>query len=231
MGTKNDKEQTYPLVYFLDGQNLYDAAGAFGGIEWSLDEVARGLAQSGGPKAIFVGIDNGCGNRIEEYTFCQGDVSKNEQKEVIGGGASKHLDFIRMDVDPLIRRRFRTDNNPAVLVGSSLGGLFGLWSALAHPETFRAIGALSPSIWWSDLAIVNSPFSGSDQSRPRLWVDMGTHEGDESIHHLWLAFQRLKEHGWDTATNLRCVVVRGGVHNESAWADRLPAILRYLLAN
>jgi predicted alpha/beta superfamily hydrolase len=228
-GYEREPKQTYPLVYFLDGQNLYNAAGAFGGIEWSLDEVALRLAGSGGPKAIFVGIDNGCGDRIQEYTFCEGDISKDGKKELVGGGASKHLDFIRLDVDPLVRRKFRVNEEPAVLVGSSLGGLFGLWTALAHPETFRAIGALSSSIWWSDQAIVNEPFLGNETTRPRLWVDMGTNEGEDSIHHLWLAYQRLKELGWNGETNLRCVVVRGGTHNESAWADRLPAILRYLL--
>src|SRR2546428_13649028 len=33
----------YPVLYLQDGQNIFDAATAFGGVEWGMDETAQRL--------------------------------------------------------------------------------------------------------------------------------------------------------------------------------------------
>src|SRR5258708_36850908 len=49
----------YPVLYLNDGQNLFEASTAFGGVEWrgggTVDRVGRG---GDGPPTIFLGIDN-----------------------------------------------------------------------------------------------------------------------------------------------------------------------------
>ena len=36
-------ERRYPVLYLHDGQNVFDAATAFGGVEWGVDETAQRL--------------------------------------------------------------------------------------------------------------------------------------------------------------------------------------------
>ena len=40
-GYRRATRQRYPVFYLHDGQNLFDAATAFGGTEWNVDETAQ----------------------------------------------------------------------------------------------------------------------------------------------------------------------------------------------
>ena len=254
-----DPHRSFPVVYCLDGQNCFDASTAYGGVEWSLDDVALQLEAEGGEPCILVGVDNGEGRRMYEYSFCpppraaeaedddesgamstddastkaKGKAKKKAKPKPPsgppeGGGAKEHLDFILYDVVPLIRERFRVEPGPGSLVGSSMGGLFGLWAAIAHPGAFRSVGVVSPSVWWANEAVLRLPLG--DGPRPRVWIDMGTREGRTSVQQFRAAIRRLEDLGWSQDQNLMPLLVEGGTHHESAWADRAGSIMRYLLA-
>jgi predicted alpha/beta superfamily hydrolase len=267
-----DPHRNFPLVFCLDGQNCFDASTAYGGVEWSLDDVALQFEAEGGQPSILVGVDNGESRRMYEYSFCppprppQAEEVDEEKEDTAdadaseaagttsketasaskpkpakkaakprpppeapeGGGAKEHLDFILYDVVPLIRERFRVEPGPASLVGSSMGGLFGLWAAVAHPGAFRSIGVVSPSVWWANEAVLRLPLG--DGPRPRVWIDMGTREGRTSVQQFRAAVRRLTDLGWTEGTDLCPLLVEGGTHHESAWADRAGSIMRFLLA-
>src|ERR1700685_2462421 len=58
----------YPVFYLNDGQNLFEAMTAFGGVEWQVDESADRLIREGEiPPLIIVGIDNTGKDRLREY--------------------------------------------------------------------------------------------------------------------------------------------------------------------
>src|SRR5688572_1240185 len=60
--------ERYPVLYFQDGQNLFDARTAFAGVEWQLDETSDRLVRAGEiAPAICVGISN-TPDRAAEYT-------------------------------------------------------------------------------------------------------------------------------------------------------------------
>src|SRR6478672_12381135 len=42
-GYRRFSTQRYPVLYLHDGQNVFDAATAFGGVEWGVDETAQEL--------------------------------------------------------------------------------------------------------------------------------------------------------------------------------------------
>ena len=213
------KDRHYPIVYFLDGQNVFDASTAFGGVEWCLDEIIHQLEEEGEEPPILVGIDNGGMRREREYTFCSID-GKEE------GGAEEHLRFILEEVDPFIRQKYRVVDGAASLVGSSLGGLFALWAAIAHPEAFHSLAAVSPSIWWAKGKVLQLPLQ--EGTRPHVWLCMGSNEGQGAEEAFDYACQRLHELGWRDGDDLRGLLVKNGHHHESAWADRSPTILRFL---
>lgn len=66
------------------------------------------------------------------------------------GGAERFLAFIRDELQPWVRSRYRVDTEDSVYFGHSLGGLFGTYVLLTRPSTFRKYGIGSPSLWWDD---------------------------------------------------------------------------------
>lgn len=215
-----DSKRRFPVIYVLDGQNAFDGTTSYGGAEWNLDEVLGALEREGLPPAILVGVDNGLGARLKEYTY-------TADPEHGGGEAARHLRFLLEEVEPAVRARYRLDPDRRMLVGSSLGGLFGLWTALRHGGDFEAIAAISPSIWWSNESVTRLDRAGP---RPRLWVDMGTREGERSVEQLEAMATRLRLQGWRPGEDLEVRVVPGGEHRETAWATRAADVLRFLLA-
>lgn len=66
------------------------------------------------------------------------------------GGAPRFLAFIRDELQPWVRSRYRIDAVDSAFFGHSLGGLFATHVLLTEPATFRRYGIGSPSLWWDD---------------------------------------------------------------------------------
>src|SRR5262249_12382400 len=46
-GYEQNADERYPVLYMQDGQNLFDEATSFAGIEWKMDEAAQALIGQG----------------------------------------------------------------------------------------------------------------------------------------------------------------------------------------
>ena len=128
-------DKRYPVLYMHDGQNLFDRATSFGGVEWQVDETFNKLIGEGRvQEAIVVGINNTSG-RIDEYTPTQ-DPGYG------GGDGDSYLDFIEQDVKPYIDANYRTQVGPrtTMMLGSSLGGLIKLLRRLDAQRRLRGRG-------------------------------------------------------------------------------------------
>jgi enterochelin esterase-like enzyme len=63
-----NQSRHYPVFYLNDGQNLFDPATAYIGVDWQADEAADRLIRDGKiPPLIIVGIDNAQKDRPKEY--------------------------------------------------------------------------------------------------------------------------------------------------------------------
>ncbi|MBI2373493.1 MAG: phosphonate ABC transporter ATP-binding protein [Deltaproteobacteria bacterium] len=219
--SSEDLSIRHPVLYMLDGQNLFDNATSFSG-EWSVDETLEAGIRSGEAQPlIVVGIDNGGAARIDEYTPWADDASSE------GGGGEAHLEAIITVLKPWVDAQLRT--LPAAehtgFGGSSLGGLMSVYTAYAHADVFGRIAALSPSVWWANERLVDFVTAGA-KPPVRLWTDMGTAEGSlESFRRLVAA---LGADGFVEGNDLRALEVLGADHSEPAWAARFPQIVRFL---
>lgn len=229
-GYDSTATKRYPVVYFLDGQNVFDGATSFiAGSEWGVDETADRLIRSGKlPAFIAVAIANSSA-RMDEYT--------QDRDSLRGGGASRqHQRFLVEEVAPFIDAHYATRRDPrqTAIVGSSLGGLAALDLGLAHPERFGLIGSVSTSVWWADRAVVRRVSAGRGAGL-RIWLDIGDSEemgadGRRTVQDSEKLRDALVARGYREGRDLKFVVVPGARHNETAWAARVGEILTYLLS-
>jgi predicted alpha/beta superfamily hydrolase len=210
----------YPVVYMQDGQNLADPHRAFAGT-WELEAALETLA-SRGIEAIVVGLPNLGEARVREYTpFVDAKLG--------GGDGDAYLAYLERTVKPLVDRRFRTrpEREATGVFGSSLGGLISLYAFFRAPETFGFAGAMSPSVWFANRAVL-SYIEGDGTPPGRLYVDTGTDEGSHTLRDARQLANLLTRKGY--GHDRFCFVEEpGGKHSEADWARRLVPALEFLL--
>jgi len=226
-GYEEERTREYPLLILQDGQNLFDPATSFvRGQTWRVAESADEAIASGEAEPLVIaGIANVGERRLAEYT-------PSRDWKLGGGEAGRYGDLVIREALPFLRERYRVrrDREATGLGGSSLGGLVSLWLGLQFPETFGKLAVLSPSVWWNHRYIVSYVNERAPElkERPRIWLDVGDAEGRRTLGDAELLDARLRAHGWRAGADLHFERVRGGGHNEAAWAERVRPLLRFL---
>jgi predicted alpha/beta superfamily hydrolase len=206
--------KTYPVLYMHDGQNLFDRATSFAGVEWQVDETLTTLANEG-IEAIVVGLWN-TDARIHEY---------NPFPTWRNGTGKAYVDFIIDTLKPMMDEAYRTSPTRAQtgIMGSSMGGLISTYAFFTRPDVFGVCGAMSPSYWVANGAI-HALVQKSPKVAGRIYLDHGTRENSPAR-----MCDILLKKGYRLNRDLTFVREEDGEHNEAAWARRLPDALRFLL--
>ena len=219
----------YPVLYMQDGQNMFDAATAFSGVEWGVDETAERLIREKSiAPVIVVAIDNAGAERIHEYTPTRGVYEAFGEQGRSRALASRYGRFLLEELKPFIDARYRTRPNEADvgMGGSSLGGLVTLSVALRFPGKVRRLAVMSPSVWWDDCVIYKLVDDLNRKPPLTIWLDTGTAEpGWERCRELR---DRLLAKGWKLGVDLQYHEAEGGEHTEAAWAMRMDRVLCFL---
>jgi predicted alpha/beta superfamily hydrolase len=226
-GYEEEKGRRYPLLILQDGQNLFDPEAAFvRGRTWRLAETAEAAMAAGEAEPLVIaGVDHGGERRLAEYT-------PTRDAERGGGEAAAYGTMLIDEVLPFLRTMYRleTEAERTGLGGSSLGGLVSLWLGLRYPETFGRVAALSPSVWWDERFILGYVEARARElrQRPRVWLDAGDAESQQTMADAELLERQLRLNGWRQGQDLHFERVRGGTHDEEAWAERVRPMLRFL---
>lgn len=133
-----------PVLYMPDG-----------GIGEDFLHVA-GLVQVGAGNGtmrpfLLVGIEN-----TERRRDLTGPTSSVEDRKIAPrvGGSAAFRAFLRTELMPLVRERYRTTGETAI-VGESLAGLFVVETFFLEPDLFDTYVALDPSLWWNEHRLVD----------------------------------------------------------------------------
>ena len=221
----------HPVVYFQDGQNIFDPLTAFLGHAWHAGDRATELIRAHAIVApIMVGIYNTGFNRMNEYAPTPAEFSGwDGEKCRSTGDAKRYAKFVVSELKPFIDAHYLTLPGPrhTAVVGSSMGGLVSLYFTLWHPRVFGHVAAMSPSLWWDDRTVLREFFRLRKKPDVRLWLDMGTAEPGWEVIRLFR--DSLVSKGWQLGNDLAYREVPGAEHSEHAWAARIGGVLQWML--
>ncbi len=135
--------QAYSVIYFLDGQSLFDQK-IQEGMEWGLDEVLDSLGKLDQEQSIIVGIYNS-ERRMKEY---KPFPSTRWYSDWVVSG-DQHSDWIVKRLKPWIDSKYRTkkEASSTFIGGASLGGLMSYFMLMEYSEIFGGGIVFSPSFW------------------------------------------------------------------------------------
>jgi predicted alpha/beta superfamily hydrolase len=220
----------YPVLYLNDGQNLFDRATAFAGVEWQVDETAdRLIRQEVVPPLIVVGIDNAQSERIKEYV-----PYRSFPPPILRPKGKRYPAFLIDEVLPLVGERYRVANGPenTGLGGSSLGALISLYTVIERPGVFGYLLLESPSLFISNRRILKNA-RHFRRWPAKVFLAIGTREAgredkDKQVVEDVRELERsLRGAGLDER-RLLVKIDEGASHNEGEWAKRFPDALSFL---
>ncbi len=160
----------FPVLYMPDG-----------GLEEDFPHVARDVdaaIRAGEMRPlIVVGIEN-----TERRRDMTGPTQVAEDRKIAPrvGGSAAFRTFIRKELMPEVRRRYRTTRETGI-IGESLAGLFVVETFLLEPALFDTYVALSPSLWWNGEALTReaSRLLGAQRGLPKAFYFASA--GDDTI--------------------------------------------------
>ncbi|HEX3472580.1 MAG TPA: alpha/beta hydrolase-fold protein [Silvibacterium sp.] len=226
-GYDDEPDRRYPVLYLQDGQNLFNPRTSFiPGRTWQVADTADTVIIAGEVEPlIIVGVANTGDHRLAEYT-------PTRDWKMGGGDAHKYGDLLGQDLLPFISANYRIRGGAenTGLGGSSLGGLVTLYLGLKYPEIFGRLAVMSPSVWWNHRSIVGyvNETAPRMHHHPRIWLDVGDAEGRRTLADTDLLDRRLESSGWRPERDIHYERVKGGTHDEAAWAQRVGPLLRFL---
>jgi predicted alpha/beta superfamily hydrolase len=166
-GYARNPSPRYPVLYVLDGQ-------------WDFKLM---LSVQGGlvydrftPQIIIVGITWSGANPNYDSLRAM-DLTPQATRQLPGSGAApQFLTFLRTELIPFIEANYRADPQRRVLMGSSFGGLFTLYTLFSDPGAFAGYVAASPAVSYASRAAFaqEAAYAAAHRELPaRLFLSVG----------------------------------------------------------
>lgn len=224
-----NRDRRYPVIFFNDGgYNWLTAVGA----------TRAPVSLGGYEPAILVGLSYAKGegsvaSRVRDYT----PTDNPEWPRFKTGGAADYLTFIKEEVITFVESEYRADADRRMIVGHSLGGLFGAYVLLTEPGLFSDYILSSPSLWFHNEVIfdIEAEVATADRDiRGRVFISIGSTETPEingsqndMVGQAKSFAKRLRSRGYENL-QVKDVVYKGGTHLTS-YPSALVEGLRWML--
>lgn len=214
----------YPVLYFLDGQSLFDEK-ILEGNEWQIDEVLDSLGALGGPQAIVVGVYNSDARMTEYKPFLSPHVQS--EKSVSG---DKHAQWIATDLKQWVDARYRTQPDPTstIIGGASLGGLMSYYMLTTYPEVYGGAIVFSPSFWVHD-QVYQLHEQVTNLSTKRIYLNAGELE-TPTVESIKKMAAILRKNGM-TSDNLKVDVEKEEGHWHMTWRKGFKKVYPWILGD
>lgn len=204
-----DSTKRYPILYFNDGGLFADVFGLLQFVETDPFLMVGILGQNPRAERFLPYFDPDIG----DYT----------------PGAEAYSTFIVEEVVPFVEGKYNVNSSKRAIFGISFGGIHATWIGIRYPEVFTFVGALSPSFWVDEGAILSESVSSLVQSGVgvphRFYFDRGTAEWRNFVSFV----SHLKSAGLEYGQNIFYYEVIGAAHETEYWALRIKVPLKLFL--
>jgi predicted alpha/beta superfamily hydrolase len=236
-----DPARRYPVLYLHDGQNVFDPALSYTGVDWDIDGAMTRLIERGEIReAIVVGAWN-TPLRFAEYMPRAPVTGKSISSGIPLRPAGRtadvvsdaYLRFLVEELKPMIDARYRTrpGREDTLIMGSSMGGLISLYALAQYPEVFGSAAAVSTHWPVCNGCVIDwlrkrLPAPGAH----RLYFDYGTATLDAHYPPYQAKMDAaMRQRGYREGADWTTRRFEGAEHNEAAWKARVEIPLRFLL--
>lgn len=200
-----DSDQTYPTLYTLDADLGFGMTTQI----IRLLEFGQEL-----PQLVVIGIGYPVywmetqPYRLRDY------VPTGWREDPRSGGAEDFLRFIREDLVSFVGSEYRVDPEDRCLVGASLGGLFGLYVLLSHPDAFNRYIIGSPWIVQDDPEVFryeSSYAANHSDLSAKVSMGAGSLEPESVVTNTRKLDKALQDRGYDSL-RLKTHIFEGETH-------------------
>lgn len=215
------KYKAFPVIYMHDAQNIFDNSTSLTRSEWHVDEILDALHYSRGFSVIVVGIYCDENDRTNEFTPWDNDQMKVE------GEGDKYAKFIIKTLKPFVDDHYRSNNKreQTAIIGSGLGGLVSLYTALEYPDVFGCAAAISPVVDKCPKAY--EYFSKIRSKKPQqFYISAGQNENEEMVQSVENLVKSLENAGFDTL-NIKANITPHGQSVEWYWGEEFKNALNF----
>lgn len=247
------RSDRYPVLYMHDGQNVFNASSAYGGVAWEADEAAQKLIEKIELLPFIIVAVWSTDARFHEYFpekalkyMTPEDIETMEKARIARGAVQSeflgddYLKFIVNEVKPYVDENFRTQTgrDETYIAGSSMGGLISLYALCEYPKVFGKAACISthwPILFNNDIA---GPADGVRKYFAENIPKAGDHEiyfdyGTETLDQFYEVHQKkmdeiMKLKKYKMGKNWVTKKFDGAAHNEKSWQERFPIILKFL---
>lgn len=136
---EKDTDRSYPVVYFHDGQNVFNSKESFIGHSWKIIPAIKRNPDIS--RMIVVAIDNDGMGRMNEYAAWKFQESPIPEQQ-FGGKGVEYAEFVMEVVKPFIKHKTCWFDG-MMTTGCSMGAYHALNFFLQHPDVFTKVIALS----------------------------------------------------------------------------------------
>lgn len=214
-------EKSYPVLYLHDAQNLFDENAIFG--NWEIDKKMSILAEYGRGDLIIIAIENGHGERINEYVLDADSVAQNAE-------GKKYVRFLADTLKPYVDSVYRTkpEREFTGIGGSSLGALISIYSGFLYPEVYSKLMIFSPSLWVNpeyDFPVMNfrNPYE------IKVYMYGGVIEGAEMTERMLEFESRMQSTDkYSVQFSFKMSINPEGRHQEFFWSQEFPRAVEWL---
>lgn len=223
-------ELRYPVMYFHDGQHIWDSPlSARGGMK--AEKAATDLIAAGEiPPLLLVGVAQ-TARRGTEFLGWQPVSAPSPLLDSLQAESRDYADFIALEVKPWIDQEFRTNpsRESTGILGVSDGSTAAFYLAGRYPGQFSKIAGLSGAGAYNLRNILDFGFKPENWT---IYLDCGGQEMDRYLLEAARGFtQAFEEEGFIREKNLFFREFPNHGHHEGHWALRIPEILTTFYGN
>jgi len=225
-----DKNQRYPVIYMLDGQNLYFGKNTLSGFSWKVEEAVEGIIKERNKGFIIVAPYCSRTNRHFEYSpylYKQEYINITKKQKPKGEQTAA---FIVEELKPYIERKYKTDSSFSYIAGSSCGGIMSLYILAKYPGIFKAAGVFSIAS-----ALISDEYHDfiqkSNLSSQKAYFYVGGKEqvNDDDDGSIYInEAKEISVLAEKAGCEVKLIIDMNNTHNEKAWSEYFPDFLRYI---